>query len=172
MVTIFQFSRWPAVFELFFYCYHFSSEKVGQCSAPTRLPSFSLPFKYAWISCFFLFHKDWQRGKWISSEKSISKDLIARHRTKASLTRLALFLLDYLYTLFYLAFYVCLFVFVCFCLFCFPFPFLFSPQKFDHNASYKATSQFLIRHWCQFSGRILACHAGSLGSIPGQCIYF
>ena len=27
------------------------------------------------------------------------------------------------------------------------------------------------QHWW-FSGRILACHAGGPGSIPGQCIFF
>jgi hypothetical protein len=27
------------------------------------------------------------------------------------------------------------------------------------------------KHWW-FSGRMLACHAGGPGSIPGQCIYF
>ena len=63
LLTIFQLSRWPAVFELFYYYHH----------------------------------------------------------NKASLTMLALFLLAYLYNLFYLAFYVCLFVFVLFCFFVFLF---------------------------------------------------
>ena len=34
----------------------------------------------------------------------------------------------------------CLFQFVCFCVFLF----FFSPQKFNQNASFKATSQFLV----------------------------
>ena len=32
-------------------------------------------------------------------------------------------------------------------------------------------SKYSTRHWW-FSGRILACHAGGPGSIPGQCISF
>ena len=32
-------------------------------------------------------------------------------------------------------------------------------------------SSCLYKHWW-FSGRMLACHAGGPGSIPGQCIYF
>ena len=33
------------------------------------------------------------------------------------------------------------------------------------------SSKYSTRHWW-FSGRILACHAGGPGSIPGQCISF
>ena len=72
--------------------------------------------------------------------------------------------------LFVYAFLPCLFcLFLCLFL-CFPF--FFSPQKFNQNASFKATSQFLIGHCYQFSVRILSCHSAGPGSITGQCIYF
>ena len=35
----------------------------------------------------------------------------------------------------------------------------------------KKSRTFITKHWW-FSGRILACHAGGPGSIPGQCINF
>ena len=41
-----------------------------------------------------------------------------------------------------------------------------------HLCAYKYWDEFLslysTKHWW-FSGRILACHAGGPGSIPGQC---
>ena len=62
----------------------------------------------------------------------MGKNQIALHYTKASLIRLPRLLLDYLYTLFYLAFFVCLFLRV-FLLFCFPFPFLLFTMKIEQQ---------------------------------------
>ena len=59
-----------------------------------------------------------------------------------------LLLRDYLINLFYLFFLL-----------------LWPDDKFNQSATIKEMSRS-TRHWW-FSGRILACHAGGLGSIPG-----
>ena len=55
--------------------------------------------------------------------------------------------------------------------------YLIYQNKLDmRNYSFKTSffnkkKEDINKHWW-FSGRMLACHAGGPGSIPGQCIYF
>ena len=44
-------------------------------------------------------------------------------------------------------------------------------RRSNFRYCYLIISKYSTRHWW-FSGRILACHAGGPGSIPGQCISF